>query len=627
MPLRVRRLSLRGKESFFFPSEAKAWIVVLAFSCGAFFSGYLWKQNEAYARLDAHATQRLEVYLAHVRLELAKHRFVPDLFELDRAVLDLLQSGTSKSAHTEAANTNLARLAAKVGVQESFVLDSNGLVVAASNWYLAESRMDANYATSPIFLQAIQSGLSGHFAPNKHDQTPEYYFSQAIRRRGKVLGVAVAKISLAPLLATWVESNARSKREQVFVLDEQNQVVLTSQRAWLLRKATITLPGSAEIPHISSPDPIVFRHERSLPYGAFLVSLNDGSGPETQVIAYSKSMRDPQWKVIVLADVSEANADALIAGISGASAVCTAGALIMHWRRRRREVAHRLATRELLQRANDELGVRVEERTRELAAANSDLVREIGERQRAETTLRQTLDELVQAGKMAFLGQVTAGITHEINQPLTALRALTLNCRLLLERGDRDAAIVNLQSISDLTERMVKITSQLKTFGRKGPASREAVNLKRSVENSLLMLESRIASARIAISVLIDSELNVWGDPVRIEQVFANLLSNAVDALKSWEGDRKILIRAQTEGTRVSVGVVDTGAGVPPAVAERLFEPFFTTKPAGEGLGLGLVISSDITAECGGSLRNLQLESGAGFEVEFGLVEVADGVR
>lgn len=611
------------------PAESYAWLAAVVLSTVAFIAVFFWNQSEGYNRLDADANQRMDLYIAHVTAELAKNQYLPDLLDLDDTLLELLRKRDLSTRVRERANRNLAKIGAKAGVQELFLLDAAGTTVAASNWYLPETTIGKTYADSPIYTLAIQSGEGGYYLPNTSRSSPEYYFSQVIRRSGQVLGVAVAKVSLDALVSTWVEGSVATNTEKVVVLDQSNLIVLSSVRGWLLH--TLETPYSIASAKAleSAANSVVIRAKRKLPYGAQLVELPQVHGTSSdlnQAIAYTKKMTRPNWRMMLLVDVSEVNAEARNAGIAGASITFAICALIMHWQRRRREIALRLSTRDFLRRANDELGQRVAERTSELATANSKLIREIGERERTEVALRQTLDELVQAGKMALLGQMAAGITHEINQPLTALRALSRNSRLLIDRGQIGEAVKNLQSISDLTERIEKITSQLKTFGRKGPALREAVNLQRAVENSLLMLENRLTAEGIETRICVPSDLRAWCDHVRIEQVLVNLLANSIDAFKEWVGEKILAIECKVSGERVLVKLTDTGPGIPSSAISKLFEPFFTTKPPGEGLGLGLVISASIIAEFGGTLRVLDLKNGAGFEFELTVVEETQNV-
>lgn len=569
--------------------------------------------------------QRLDLYALSVASELARHEQVPALFELDDQITAVLRK-TVTEADRERAGRRLAKMNVKVGTQALLLIDVGGRVVAASDWYLRDSLMGDDLSSSPIFVDALRSGEAGNFRANQQTGAPEYYFSRLLRKGGAVLGVAVARISLEPLQAAWVEAASRSNSDQVVVVDENDVVVLSSVPNWSYRSVAPASQAALFDPQIRGKYldgaeeliPLNLTDGQELPHGAMLVNLKATgfSGSYKRAAAHFKALPRPPWRVVTLSDVADIERSARDTAFAAGSLAACLGVLCIYWLRRRRDMLDRLAAREALQKAHDELGMRVEERTRELSKANTELLREVSERQRAEETLRQTTDQLVQAGKMALLGQMSAGITHEINQPLTALRALSDNARLFLGRGRLEDVSKNLHSITELIERIASITSQLKTFGRKAQGRREIVFVRRAVLNALLLLENRITLGGVEVRVDVPEDLKTWCDSNRLEQVLVNLFANSIDALTGL-GTKKILaVTATSSHGRVHVRVADSGPGIPPHMRTKLFEPFFTTKPVGEGLGLGLVISASIIAEYGGTLRALDTNIGAAFEFD-----------
>jgi two-component system C4-dicarboxylate transport sensor histidine kinase DctB len=274
-----------------------------------------------------------------------------------------------------------------------------------------------------------------------------------------------------------------------------------------------------------------------------------------------------------------------------------------------------MRSRALLQKAYAELNQRVAERTADLSEANEQLQTEVAERTRAEQELRAAHDELVQASKLAALGQMAAGITHELNQPLAALRGFSDNTRVLLERGDQASARENLEAIAALTERMGKITNQLKLFvGRARPRNARAPVV-RALRNVVGLLQKRLQGVEVEFTLLDAAsgtrtplsladdhpELIANCDDLRLEQVLINLLGNALDATAGMSPPR-IVVEIDAAQESLSFAVNDNGPGIPDDVLPRLFEPFFTTKEMGQGLGLGLAISSSIARDCGGTL-------------------------
>jgi two-component system C4-dicarboxylate transport sensor histidine kinase DctB len=292
----------------------------------------------------------------------------------------------------------------------------------------------------------------------------------------------------------------------------------------------------------------------------------------------------------------------------------------VHQRRRRLEEQRSASV--ALQRAARELDQRLIERTALLRQANHDLEAKYATLKRTEHALRSTQDELVQAGKLAMLGQMAAGVTHELNQPLAAIRAFADNAITFLERGQAEKASANLAHIGDASARMGAIIAQLKGFARRS-GSVAIIDIAQSMRASAFLLDSefRRLGAQLNFSDVraAATPMMVAGDPVRIEQVFINLLRNALDAVET-APQRTVTVTLEQEAGHAVVRIADTGPGIPGELAAHLFEPFFTTKPSGKGLGLGLAISSSIVQAMNGQLTGSNRASGgAQFEVRLPL--------
>lgn len=214
---------------------------------------------------------------------------------------------------------------------------------------------------------------------------------------------------------------------------------------------------------------------------------------------------------------------------------------------------------------------------------------------------RDTQQELVQTAKLAALGGLSAGIGHELNQPLAAIRAHAHNGRLLIDRGRLDDAGNAFARIQTLTSRMADIITLLKRFARKPDTTLGPVPLAPVIADALSLFGSRFRDEEIALAVEIPTDLVAQAEEVRLEQVFVNLIGNAIDALDGRE-ERRLTLSASREGEDLLVHVSDTGSGIDPAFREAIFHPFFTTKVIGRGLGLGLSMSYNITRDFGGHL-------------------------
>ncbi len=231
-------------------------------------------------------------------------------------------------------------------------------------------------------------------------------------------------------------------------------------------------------------------------------------------------------------------------------------------------------------------------------------------------TLAETQAELVQAGKLAALGQLSAGIAHELNQPLAAIRSYAYNAGRLIDRGDIDGTAGNLGRISSLVERMGDTVNHLRTLARRPSAQLEPVDLAITADNALKLLESRVRDENIEISM--DVRAGDWlvkAEAIRLEQVLINLFSNAIDAMAG-QVDRRLSVTATDDRGKAALTIRDTGAGIPDDEVTQIFDPFFTTKEVGEGLGLGLAISFNIIKDFGGSIRvNSELGRGSALTV------------
>jgi two-component system C4-dicarboxylate transport sensor histidine kinase DctB len=322
--------------------------------------------------------------------------------------------------------------------------------------------------------------------------------------------------------------------------------------------------------------------------------------------------------VALLVDLRPERQSALLAGSGAGLATALAIALILLARLRQKRFEERRRAREALQRVYAELEQRIAARTAELSAANSELAHKVEALDRAQSILRQTRDSAVQAGKLAVLGQMAAGITHELNQPLAALTTLADNAVLLLARGEQIEARDNLTLISQLAGRMGRIVAHIKAFARKGEGERERVLVADALRQALVLVEPRRKQLDARIELTQPQEaLAVWASLVRLEQVLVNLLMNGLDAMADSPRERLLTIAVSADGSEVRIAITDHGPGIAKEALARLFEPFYTTKPAGQGLGLGLAISQAIVEDFNG-----RLEAGnrPGQGARFGLV-------
>ena len=253
--------------------------------------------------------------------------------------------------------------------------------------------------------------------------------------------------------------------------------------------------------------------------------------------------------------------------------------------------------------AQELLEQRVLEKTKDLRSANRKLRKEVTERKKTASELREAQDELVQASTLAALGQISAGIAHELNQPLAAIRSYAHNGSILLDRGREMETRENLERIEAMTERMADITSHLKSIARRPSKLVVAVNLEMAVTNALSFFRTRIGKESIAVELEFSAgEVFAKGEDIRLEQVFINLIANALDAMSDVPEKQLWIVAIKDAGNAV-VEIRDTGCGISEENVGKIFDPFFTTKEAGSGLGLGLSISNKIIRDFGGIIQ------------------------
>ena len=254
----------------------------------------------------------------------------------------------------------------------------------------------------------------------------------------------------------------------------------------------------------------------------------------------------------------------------------------------------------------------------ELRQLNARLQREIAEREKVQKDLEVAEQTLAQSSKLAVLGEMSAAVSHELNQPLAAMKTYLAGARLLLQRKRVEEALSSFQRIDDLIDRMGAITRQLKSYARKGGEAFEPVDMRLCVSEALAMMEPQLKLKLAKITrILPRQKVMVQVDRLRLEQVIINLLRNALDATKD-TGNPQIDMMLSV-GDTATLTVRDNGPGI--GDLDKLFEPFFTTKKAGEGIGLGLAISSGIVADFGGRLTARNAEAGgAVFEMQLPLI-------
>jgi two-component system, NtrC family, C4-dicarboxylate transport sensor histidine kinase DctB len=539
----------------------------------------------------------LRLAVASLQGQLDRFERLPRLIA-ENPLMRRLAANPGNPVLAEEANRYLKGIATTLGASDVYLMDLGGTTRAASNFDTPISFVGGNFAFRPYFTEAISKGDGRFFALGTTSAKRGFYFGAPIRSGDDVTGVLVFKIDLDAIEDTWAGGD-----DQIIVTDPEGIVFLSSREDWLFRPLATLTPDqkarTATTRRYANRDldqpPLVLaenRDERRL----VTVAGQDGPG---ELLKLSLDMAGADWTVSVLLDTAPAGRQAVTVALAAMLALglgSMAGAAVFQRRARLRE---RL---ELQQSARAELERRVRERTAELAAVNMRLEAEVAERIAAERDLRQAQADLIQAGKMAALGQMSAALSHEFNQPLAATRTYADNALVLIDRDRIPEARGNIARILSLIDRMAELSRHLRNFARKPGTKPGVVTLPEVVAAAAEIAGPRLRAADAVLEVDLPADLPpVVAGPVRLEQVLVNIITNAADAVDTLP-DRRIQLsaRATPEGVRITLR--DHGPGVPQALHERIFDPFFSTKGVGKGLGLGLSISYNIIKDFGGDL-------------------------
>ncbi|SHO45422.1 sensor histidine kinase [Desulfopila aestuarii] len=571
--------------------------------------------------LSSQGTVKLELFVTYLQGVLKTYQSLPELLAIDDNLVNALLN-PREDQRINKLNRYLETINAISDTADTYLMDKEGLTIAASNWQEEHPFVGRNFSYRPYFLEAMKGQLGRYFALGTTSSKRGYYFAYPVRRAGEILGVVVIKVNIDSVEQSWGE-----RGDNFLVTDPDGVVFITTEPDWryqtlhpleeTVRKQIIE---SRRYPNASLA--VLTDTRQDLEGNRQIVHLHDQNNPVGRNhLLLTRNMPEAGWSVHILTDIQTVKKRVWWVNIMVGASLLLTFLLVLLLKQRQYRLAEltliREKTRRTLQRANEKLELRVKERTRELTAINKLLRREIQDRQRTEETLRKTRNELIHAAKMAVLGQMSAGINHELNQPLAAIRSYTDNGKEFLKKGRHEEALWNLEQIAELTERMAQIGVQLKLFSRKTSGQMTVVPLHGVIDGALEILKPSIRKRGVQVNVrLVPENIEVKANNLLLQQVLINLISNAIQAAEP--SDLKIVhVTAELNGNAVLIRVMDSGPGITAEDLPHIFEPFFTTKKSGQGLGLGLTISERILQEMRGSIRVIPQAKGQGacFEI------------
>ncbi|WP_175813684.1 ATP-binding protein [Burkholderia contaminans] len=578
-----------------------------------------------YSRMHiAEVAQRSSFYALTLESQLARYESLPRIAALESALVRLV-GDPGNAQFREQANAYLKTVQMTAELSAAYVMNVNGTTLAASNSEEPGSFVALNYSFRPYFSSAMHHGTGRFYGVGNTTGEAGYFLAVPIRDLTNPEHRPVGAVAIKASLDQY-ESALTKSGDIVVVVDRDNVIFLSSVAGWRYRTLAPLSAGSRRKLNET-------RQYGAAPLSAITGHLADtaqpvappdrlrvspfGGRPDWYRVVY-RPVGPLGWKVAVLVDPADDRRSAAFTSVSVAAATALVFALVSLVRLRNSRKKERHRARVALLEVQRDIEQRIAERTAQLTRANAALEAKVDALDAARRILRDTRDTAIQAGKLAALGQMAAGITHELNQPLAAIMTLSNNAVRMTELGRSADLTNNLVLINNLAGRMGKIVANMKGFARHEGLIREPVSTFDALRQALLLIEQHRDTAGVSIHVEpVPPDAIVLASSIRVEQVLVNLLSNAIDASAAAPAPRVVAVTVDVADDRVRVSVADSGKGIEPDVMARLFEPFFTTKPAGKGLGLGLAISQAIVDEFGGCLyaRN-RSEGGAVFTVD-----------
>ena len=529
--------------------------------------------------------EQLSLYANSLHTLIERYRALPAVLAQDPELIAALAGHVTPDVQ-DLLNRKLERINGAAQSSTLELLDSTGLAVAASNWNTSNSYVGHNYGFRPYFSQTRSQGTGRFYAVGVTSGIPGYFLSSAVTDAdGRFLGAIVVKLEFPELEREWSQGN-----DTLLVSDARGIVFIANQPGWRyrhLRTLNDSDRDSITVTRQYDKQPLTLmptRTLRSFEDNSFLTRVEGPDGPADYLWG-TLPLKAEGWTLHLLRKPPTATDDERNAALAAVglwlTLVFLGLFLFQRWRIGR-----------LRQRNREELEQLVEARTRDLRTAQ---------------------DGLVQSAKLAALGQMSAALAHEINQPLTAQRMQLATLRLLLDHGRIEDAYKALTPLEHMLTRMAALTGHLKTYARQSPSGlRERLDLASVVDQALQLVEPRLKDEGVELQTRLSRPAWVRGDAIRLEQVMINLLRNALDAMR--DKPRKHLeIHIEADQQLWHLTVSDSGGGIDDEHLGKIFDPFFTTKPVGDGLGLGLAVSYAIVHELGGRLTACNHADGALF--------------
>ncbi len=556
-----------------------------------------WHIRTGMTQLTQNSQKQLSELVSLLDSVLLRFETIPQVLSTNPLLAEALleQRNADKINHL---NQYLEEIQHITEASDIYLVDALGIAISASNWQQPYSFVGKDFSFRPYYTEAIAGGQGSYFAVGTSSDKRGFYFSFPVQDKGSVIGVIVVKLDVNDI-ETQASGIALAGQYDFIITDPDDIVFAASRPEWRLTSLSPLTQGKQ------------YALNASKRYAARQVKPLDitpeyngvSKEPATYKIGNGVSAEDyldtaifmskAGWRVHILSPMKALYQSLSQVLLLAGTCYCVLLLFTLLQYEKRRSLIR-------MQKSRDELEKRVEERTAELLAAN--------------TKLKETQDELIQAAKLTVVGSLSASINHELNQPLAAIRSYTQNTQTFLLRNMPEKARENLAIIIELTDRMAEIVGQFKSFTRKSQGKDGAVSLSECLTQALTIVQPEIDKQHVHLNVTADTDsLAVWCDATRLQQVLVNIISNALTAMSQCE--KKRLSIQLIAGDPLTIRIQDTGPGVRDSLMEKIFEPYYTTSER-LGLGLGLSISRRMIESMQGEIRVSNApEGGAVFDI------------
>lgn len=536
----------------------------ILFGCYQFILQTLLQQSQQLSKL--HATE----FNQYINLQLSRFSTLTDTLAQRPELKDLLQQPTN-SLQQQALSQLLQDFNLASGSASIYLMDAQGVVKATSNAGQAIDFMGYNFGFRPYFSETVQTKQSYvDYGLGWISRERGIYFSATVTDRTQhILGVLTVKLNIDQLELAY-QSIANQSPFYFMLVDEEQTVIASNHEPWRL-----TWLGDEAVMRARHPEVTLQPLRVSREGAIWQLDMDPISQPlhSKQFAVAVKNNPQLPWQLVLLQPINSLKIQALQLAFSICLLLAVVMLMLVFWRNRVQQQRQKTLMFQQLEQA-------VTERTE---------------------SLQQAQGQLLQAAKLATIGQLSASINHEINQPLTAMHSYLQNAQLLLQKGRYHELADNLEKISHMLVRLNHIVKQFKSFSRKAANKPEPASLSTLVHNALGILQPVIKQQQVDIQLTETTPTRVKVDPLQLEQVLVNLLGNAIQAAEQ-SHPPTLRIHISQSSELAILQIHDNGPGIQPHVMAQLFEPFFTTKQ-GSGLGLGLSISRQIVQSYDGNLH------------------------